>query len=94
MARYADIVAVRDALYEADAITMKGVRILNQFPTISPDEARGVGEWIDYQQGRWVYAQCSECGTVHDVRSNYCPSCGARMSRAEAEKAMGVADDA
>ena len=44
MARYADIAAVRDALYEADAITMKGVRILNQFPTISPDEVRGVGE--------------------------------------------------
>lgn len=64
--------------------------LLLHAPTISPDEARGVGEWIDYQQGRWVYAQCSECETVHDVRSNYCPSCGARMSRAEAEKAMEV----
>lgn len=38
------------------------------------------GEWIDYQQGRWVYAKCSLCGTVHDVRSNFCPSCGAEMT--------------
>lgn len=37
------------------------------------------GKWIDYQQGRWVYAKCSECETVHDVKSNYCPSCGADM---------------
>ena len=26
--------AVRDALYDADAITMKGVAIINQFPTV------------------------------------------------------------
>lgn len=37
------------------------------------------GKWVDYQQGRWVYAKCSECETVHDVRSNYCPNCGADM---------------
>lgn len=37
------------------------------------------GKWIDYQDGRWIYAKCSECGTVHDTRSNYCPSCGAKM---------------
>lgn len=37
------------------------------------------GKWIDYQQGQWIYAKCSECETVHDVRSNFCPSCGADM---------------
>lgn len=37
------------------------------------------GKWDDYQQGRWVYAKCSECETVHDVRSNFCPNCGADM---------------
>ena len=82
------IISCRDlrtkcALYDA----MKGVLVrIYDAPTISPNEVRGVGEWIDYQQGRWVYAQCSECGTVHDVRSNYCPSCGARMK--------GVSEDA
>lgn len=35
--------------------------------------------WIDHQEGRWIYAKCSECGTVHDVKSNFCPSCGAWM---------------
>ena len=37
------------------------------------------GKWIDHQEGRWIYAKCSECGTVHDVRSNFCPNCGADM---------------
>lgn len=37
------------------------------------------GEWIDHQEGRWIYAKCSECGTMHDVRSNFCPNCGAAM---------------
>ena len=37
------------------------------------------GKWIDHQEGRWIYAKCSECGTVHDVKSNFCPNCGADM---------------
>ena len=32
MAEYIDREEVRNALYDADAITMEGVRILNQFP--------------------------------------------------------------
>lgn len=87
MPRYADIVAVRDALYEADAITMKGVRILNQFPTISPDEVRGVGKWIrisgyhldhEYHPARYQCDQCKHFIDSGDDR-NYCPNCGARM---------------
>lgn len=37
------------------------------------------GHWIDHQEGRWIYAQCSECGTVHDTQTNYCPNCGTKM---------------
>ena len=37
------------------------------------------GKWIDHQEGRWIYVKCSECGTVHDVKSNFCPNCGAAM---------------
>lgn len=33
MADYIDRIALRDVLYEAEAITMKGLRILNQFPS-------------------------------------------------------------
>jgi hypothetical protein len=52
-----------------------------QINSIPAADARPVvrGKWIDYQQGRWVYAKCSECETVHDVRSNFCPNCGADM---------------
>ena len=92
MPRYIDADALRDALYDADAITMKGVRILNQFPTISPDEVRGVGKWEKDSDGHDV---CSECGEIalqrvfiklpdkivdlQMVRSKFCPNCGARM---------------
>ena len=37
------------------------------------------GEWLDEQRGRWIYAKCNLCGKVQDVRSNYCPNCGAKM---------------
>ena len=37
------------------------------------------GHWIDHQEDKWIYAQCSECETVHDTRTNYCPKCGHRM---------------
>lgn len=53
MPRYIDADALRDALYEADAITMKGVRILYQFPTISPDEVRGV---VHCKDCKWCHA--------------------------------------
>ena len=41
------------------------------------------GRWEDYSIEKWIYAKCSECGTVHDVRSNYCPNCGAKMEGEE-----------
>ena len=37
------------------------------------------GHWIDHQEDRWIYAKCSECETVHDTQTNYCPNCGAKM---------------
>lgn len=48
------------------------------FPATDVREAKR-GKWIDHQEGRWIYAKCSECGTVHDVESNFCPNCGADM---------------
>ena len=53
----------------------------NDIKSIPAADVRPVvrGEWVDYQQGRWVYAKCSACETVHDVKSNYCPHCGAMM---------------
>ena len=43
MAEHVDRFALRDALYDADAITMRGVKIINQFPTA-----------VDAVPGRWI----------------------------------------
>lgn len=48
-----------------------------ELPPVNPAEK--VGHWIDHQEDRWIYAECSECETVHDSRTNYCPNCGAKM---------------
>ena len=61
--------------------------LIDSAPTISPDEVRGVGKWIDNGVRAW---SCSCCGTpLNHIRQfasfeknelpNYCPSCGARM---------------
>ena len=67
--------ALRDALYDADAITMNGVKILNQFPSSDVSPVR---------HGRWKrcgknLSECSECGEVVAIRNNYRPNCGAEM---------------
>ena len=48
-------------------------------PTVSPDEVRGVGEWIAH--GDCGVTECSVCGwNVEEyVEYNYCPNCGAKM---------------
>ena len=75
---------LRDALYDADAITMEGVKIVNQFP--SEDVA-------PVHHGRWIYhpddlfpgdstQECSHCHEEEYVNlrnENYCPNCGAKM---------------
>ena len=90
MAEYIEREALRDALYDADAITMSGVKILNQFP---------VEDVAPVRHGRWVLGNvepgyftpggnrpwiCSECEKViswmlGEPLENYCPNCGAKM---------------
>ena len=58
MTEYIERKALRDTLYDADAITMSGVKILNQFPSADVAPVR---------HGRWVSVPhklarvCSEC---------------------------------
>ena len=89
MAEYIDRKALRDALYDADAITMNGVKILNQFPAADVAPVRHgryknsdwMDEWYDH------YFICMECGSrfmIIDenrdlVLPNCCPVCMARM---------------
>lgn len=59
----------------ADEAKKMAIKALEQEPK--------TGHWIDHQEGRWIYAKCSECGTVHDTQTNYCPNCGAKMEAEE-----------
>ena len=85
MAEYIERKAIRDALYDADAITMSGVKILNQFPVADVAQVRH-GRWILDEKRYVIY--CSECSApvsyypnIKDVReeNHYCPNCGAKM---------------
>lgn len=79
--------AIRDALYDADAITMEGVKILNQFPAADVKPVRH-GRWIKvgYACGETEW-QCSSCKETEwrtsCDRLKYCQFCGAKMDKEE-----------
>lgn len=84
MAEYIDKEALRDALYDADAITMNGVKILNQFPSSDVEPVRH-GRWIEHKHFRHDHYidstyECSECNVEEPLTSDYCPNCGAKMN--------------
>ena len=86
MTEYIERKALRDTLYDADAITMSGVKILNQFPSADVAPVR---------HGRWVDNHCTACGMMpmgdemwelcdfepprFEKFMDYCPNCGAKM---------------
>lgn len=39
-----------------------------------------VSFWEEVQDGRFIYAKCNHCKTVHDVKTAYCPTCGFAMN--------------
>ena len=82
MAEYIEREALRDALYDADAITMSGVKILNQFPVADVAPVRH-GKWIEKEKYTFgVMYDCSICDNrILDNGHpwNYCPNCGCRM---------------
>ena len=83
---------LRDALYDADAITMTGVKILNQFP--AADVVPVVhGKWLEWfpgdcaliMTGEEMLYRCSSCNAKYaDAEEyKYCPNCGAKMDLEE-----------
>ena len=79
--------ALRDALYDADAITINGVKILNQFPSSDVEPVKH-GRWVqvivhvEFEDGfvDRVEECCSVCHEPNERRCTYfCPNCGARM---------------
>lgn len=39
------------------------------------------GKWIQYRKGHYIGVKCSECDTIQDYTTNYCPKCGAHNMR-------------
>ena len=63
---------------------------LDKAPTIGPESLRPHGEWV---YGEDIDIQCSACvadamtaGDYRQVKSNYCPNCGAKMGEKEETK--------
>ena len=94
MYEYIERKAIRDALYDADAITMSGVKILNQFPVADVAPVRH-GRWISLTDCSNAGVYCSVChkkvykedyaicNRKNKLRSDYCPNCGAKMDEKE-----------
>ena len=97
MPEYIEREALKDALYESDAITMKGIAIINQFP--AADVAPAVhGEWLNFT-GDFSAAECNQCGELYEVSPDekpcedffsafkkfykFCPNCGAKIDGGE-----------
>ena len=70
--------ALRDALYDADAITMNGVKIFNQFPAADVEPVRD-GRWLCVDTDTEQFFLCNRCKKKEYWESNYCPNCGADM---------------
>ena len=93
MPRYIDA----DALWKAmttrfdDGADLCEIReVIDEQPTVSTDEVRGVGKWIMSEKFKG-YAMCSRCEDAYvdpewiykDGKWNYCPNCGAKMEVSE-----------
>ena len=86
MAEYIERKALRDALYDADAITMEGVKLLNQFPAADVAPVRH-GRWVlDDNESKKHTEKIYYCSVCENWEAwgnteitNYCPNCGAKM---------------
>ena len=59
------------------------VHLLEEAPTIDPEELRPKGRWeeemTEDEFGKLCLDKCSVCGGFQYTQSNYCPNCGAKM---------------
>ncbi len=81
MSRHVDADALLTALYDADAISARGAKIIREFPAAEEKHGQWKKSYADHEAFgvRPFFRYCSECheATVHQY--NYCPNCGAKM---------------
>ena len=89
MPRYIDADALLEKAWDADTrigyVQVVDVGDVIDAPTISPDEVRGAGKWID----KPYFTECSVCHAEFDSEVTcseiygwpwvHCPKCGARL---------------
>ena len=67
---------LRDALYEADAVTMQGVKILNQFPSADVDDVvrcrNCIGKSTWYNDAEYGCAICGMSGMYPKSENGFC----------------------
>ena len=71
----------RDKMYKASDKVNQNITMYKAMSIFNDYLEEISGEWLPKPDGRFIYAQCSECGEIHDTASNYCPSCGCLMDR-------------
>ena len=82
MVEYINKEAVRDALYEADAILMSGLKILNQFPAadvVPVRHGRWIGKNSPYDVNIHVCSVCRGQVSILGNKLRFCPNCGCKM---------------
>lgn len=60
-------------------------KVIEEFPTIATMPVAH-GRWVEYMPvlgAGDLQTHCSECGLTNDVRTDYCPNCGAKMDGGE-----------
>jgi len=88
MPRYIDADKIPYRFYAGDELMVRK-DVVDEQPTISPDDARGEGKWLDTP-----YAiECSKCHEEFDSEVaccdiygwpwKFCPNCGAKMEVSE-----------
>lgn len=104
MAEYIEKQALRDKLYEADAITLKGVKIINQFPPADVRPVVDIDEVVDEAirvlnainaSGSMDYADyCELHDAVCAISSNRCADMLAQEQEAKTpDKFEGWSDE-
>ena len=88
MVEYIEREAARQAHIKASLTT----RLIDAIPAADVAEVRH-GRWFFKYPNGWACSRCGEWGLMIDNRgickSSYCPNCGARMDKEDAEGGRG-----